>query len=305
MKNLYQIFIMGLICCCLLFYVIVLANSEKAELKFSHKLHVVDNEMECAACHEAAESSQTGADNLLPTMETCANCHDVEDDQACQLCHSDMDNPRSVPRVETYNELFSHEKHLTAGFECNSCHLGVKNKVVVEPYLLPNMTECMSCHTNKNASNECYGCHKPSDRLKPLTHGTNFLHQHGDLARTSLEVLPDTKTCNLCHSKNYCQECHEGDNLDRLSHPLNYAFTHSLDARGKERDCGVCHTERSFCNECHRENLIMPHNHTIGWTNRIPGDGGRHRLEAETDLENCMSCHEANAEQICLTCHSK
>jgi hypothetical protein len=305
MKNFNQIIIAALIGCCLLFYVIVLANSEKVELKFSHKLHAVDNEMECATCHEAAESSQKGGDNLFPTMETCANCHDVEDDEGCQLCHSDMDNPRAVPRVDFYSELFSHEKHLTTGFDCNSCHRDVKNKVAIESYLLPNMAECMSCHTQKNASIECVTCHKPSERLKPLTHGSNFLHQHGDLARTAQPVIPGAKTCNLCHSINYCQECHEGDNLDRLSHPLNYAFTHSLDARGKEKDCSVCHTERSFCSECHRENLIMPHNHTAGWTNRIPGDGGRHRLEAETDLENCMSCHEADAEHICLTCHSK
>jgi hypothetical protein len=306
MKKYYRSLFTLLICCLVFISLLVYAEDESAELKFSHKLHAVENELECVNCHEAAESSTTGKENLLPTMEGCANCHDVEDDEGCQICHSDMENPRNVPRIETYNELFSHEKHLGANLNCADCHSEVTSKEAVVPYILPTMSQCMSCHSNRNASIECNSCHKSSDRLKPLTHSANFLHQHGDLARTSTEFLgSDTKTCNLCHSTNFCQECHDGDNLDRLTHPLNFAFTHSLEARGKERECATCHTERSFCIECHNENLIMPYNHTIGWTNRISGDGGRHRTAAQTDLETCMGCHESNAEQICQTCHSK
>ncbi len=104
-----------------------------------------------------------------------------------------------------------------------------------------------------------------------------------------------------CHQQSFCQDCHEGDNLDRLTHPHNFEFTHALAAQGKERECAVCHTQRSFCIDCHRDNLVLPHNHPSGWTNQI--DGGRHRLEAMSDLENCMACHEQNADQICQPCH--
>ena len=83
--------------------------------------------------------------------------------------------------------------------------------------------------------------------------------------------------------------------------PLNYQFTHALEAQGKESECSACHTERSFCIECHRDNNILPHNHTAGWINTI--DGGRHKTEAEIDLESCMACHEQNADQICQPCH--
>ena len=275
------------------------------ELKFSHQLHVVENEIDCATCHQAVETSTTGKDNLFPTMETCSDCHDIESEENCQMCHTEVENPREVFRIEQYSPLFSHQKHLAAGLECSSCHAGIEKKSDTQRYILPTQTQCMDCHQTKNVSNQCQTCHLPGERLKPVNHTPNFLHTHGDLARATKQTVQPQKDCQTCHQNNFCQKCHEGDNLDRMSHPLNYQFTHALDALGKERECAACHTERAFCIDCHRDNLVMPHNHTAGWTNQIPGDGGRHRLEAQRDLESCMACHEQNAEQICQTCHTK
>ncbi|HFE64312.1 MAG TPA: hypothetical protein ENK14_07860 [Caldithrix sp.] len=282
----------------------VSAGEKQVELKFSHKLHVLENDLECTTCHETAKESKAGSANLLPTMETCGNCHDVESDENCKMCHSDPENPRSVPRIESYSELFSHEKHLATGMTCISCHQEVTQLEQPQPYLLPTMTICINCHQLKKANISCNTCHKPGENLKPVTHGINFIHAHGDLAKSSAAVGPKEKNCNLCHRVSFCQDCHEGDNLDRRSHPLNYAYTHSLDALGKERECSTCHTERAFCIECHQQNLVMPHNHTLGWA--IPNVGGRHREVAETDLENCMGCHtEQDAEITCQKsgCH--
>ncbi len=271
----------------LLFAWSAIAGKEKSELIFSHKLHVIDNELDCVTCHAEAENSLKGTDNLMPNMESCGNCHDVETIEECGLCHGDMENPRNVPRVEDYFPKFSHQQHLVADLACSACHTGIEKKEIVEPYVLPKLEDCQVCHTQKN--------------VKPKSHLPNFRHIHGDEVRSArLE-----QTCNLCHAVRYCQMCHEGDNLDRMTHPLNYAFTHSLDARGRERDCNACHTERSFCIECHVQNLVMPHNHTAGWANTMPGDGGRHAMEARIDLENCMGCHEQNYELTCVKCHSK
>jgi len=41
-------------------------------------------------------------------MEVCGACHDVEDAEQCNLCHSDLENPRAVPRVTDYFPIFSH-----------------------------------------------------------------------------------------------------------------------------------------------------------------------------------------------------
>ena len=100
-----------------------IAGKGKSELIFSHKFHVVENELECSSCHAEAESSMKGTDNLMPTMEWCGNCHDVESADDCNICHSDMDNPRNVPRVEDLWPDFSHQMHLEAGGP--EIHLGM------------------------------------------------------------------------------------------------------------------------------------------------------------------------------------
>ncbi|MCK5033768.1 MAG: hypothetical protein KAS18_09045, partial [Calditrichia bacterium] len=74
---------------------ILLSNSpDNIELKFSHKLHTIDEEQECSDCHESATNSLSGSDNLLPGMENCGDCHDIEDEKNCNMCHSDVDDPR-------------------------------------------------------------------------------------------------------------------------------------------------------------------------------------------------------------------
>jgi cytochrome c7-like protein len=281
---------------------LLISNStQSSELKFSHNYHVVEEELECATCHESANQSVSGKDNLLPSMETCADCHDIEDDNNCTLCHSDVDNPREVTRIEDYSAKFNHQAHLNNGLNCNDCHAAVNQKTNVEPFELPNMVFCMDCHNQQSAANECSNCHLPGESLVPSSHVLDFKHNHAVQAINENPTILNDKKCSTCHQTSFCQECHEGDNLGLQSHPMNYQFTHSLEAQGKEMDCSVCHTERSFCIECHRDNNVLPHNHTAGWANTI--DGGRHKLEAEIDLESCMACHEQNAEQICQPCH--
>ncbi len=274
---------------------------QPAELIFSHQLHVVEEELECGDCHDAAETSARGFDNLLPSMDVCSDCHDVEDDDACGTCHSDLDDPREVPRIDTYSRLFSHEKHLAGGLTCESCHAAVAQKTTVEPVILPTMVACMDCHEQRGLAADCATCHDPADRLVPLSHTPGFVHTHSDLARNQALTVDADKTCQTCHDDDFCQDCHEGDNLDRVVHPLNYAFTHALEAQANEKACLACHTDTLFCIDCHRDNLVLPHTHTPGWANAV--DGGRHRLEALNDLASCLACHEADADRVCQPCH--
>jgi len=283
---------------------LLIGNSQNKDLlKFSHKLHIIDEELECSTCHEMAERSTTGRDNLMPTMDVCSSCHDVEDEENCILCHSNVEEPEAVPYVESYSEKFSHALHLSKGLECRSCHESIIKKSEVRPYILPKMDDCMECHQIKMASLECNSCHLEGENLVPTSHTPNFIHNHSDLARNRVIDITGENDCSNCHKPRFCQDCHEGDNIDRLTHPLNYEFTHALEAQGKEKECSVCHIERQFCNECHRTNLVMPKNHTAGWTNTIPNDGGLHRIEALNDIESCISCHEQNADQTCQPCH--
>lgn len=289
-----------LIAICLYFPSAVFAQAgsmaQGDDIEFSHKLHIIEQEIECLTCHEQAESSETGQDNLLPSKLVCNNCHG----------EGEVGNPELVPAIQDYSVMFSHKAHISAEFNCKDCHSPIEQKEYAGQWLsLPKMSDCMSCHENKAVSNECSTCHLPGENLKPVSHTANFTHSHGDMARLGSTEMNVNSDCATCHKPQFCQGCHEGDNLDRLTHPLNYQFTHALDAQGKERQCAVCHTERSFCIECHRDNQVLPHNHTVGWTNNFPNDGGRHKVEALNDLEACLACHEQNAQQVCQPCHGQ
>lgn len=280
------------------------AGEQAVELVFSHQYHVAEEGLECADCHAAAETSRTGLDNLMPTHETCSDCHDVEDEATCATCHADPENPRVGPRIVDYSRPFSHERHAAADLACEACHAAAGASERVEPFRhLPAMIACQDCHEARRVDDAyaCETCHTAGERLTPLSHAGDFRHAHGLLARTQAETQAGDKTCQTCHRDDFCQECHEGDDLDRFNHPLNYAFTHALDAQAADQNCVTCHTDRQFCADCHRDNLVLPHTHTAGWTNRL--DGGRHRFEAMSDLESCLSCHEADAERVCQPCH--
>jgi len=278
-------------------------NESSGGVIFDHVLHVQDNDMACDDCHSGVEASTSGLDNLLPDMDVCSDCHDVEDDAECGSCHVNPDDPEGSMYITTYSQKFAHEKHLARGFECETCHASLLMPDEPDASPLPAMPDCQSCHEMESASLECATCHMPDDVLRPASHTPDFLHSHSDMAQSDAHAALNGLQCQSCHDDDFCSDCHEGDNVGRRSHPLNYEFTHAMDARGQEKACISCHTDQTFCVDCHNDNQVMPRNHRPGWVNRIPGDGGLHSLEASRDLNNCIACHQDNADQICQPCH--
>lgn len=270
-----------------------LIAQEGEMFEFSHKVHVLENEMLCEDCHAGVAGSEVGTDNLLPAKNICLDCHEESEIVAYDL----------VQRVENYSPMFSHKRHVAADVDCNSCHTGIEVQEVSTQYVLPNMLACMDCHDSRAVTNDCYSCHQEFEDLRPVSHLGDFEHQHGQLAKQNEMKQSADMSCQTCHETSFCQECHEGENLDRTTHPLNYEFTHALEATNRERECVTCHTEREFCITCHAENQVLPRNHTVGWVNNFPNDGGRHRVEALNDIDACISCHEQNAAQLCQRCH--
>ena len=279
----------------------LLPDDDRPELIFSHRYHLEEEGLICSDCHYDVEESVTGTDNLLPEMDVCGDCHDIDDEDECGTCHSNIDDPQAVPRVEDFSPVFSHKLHVEAELSCESCHADVAMAEVSGAGMLPGMVQCLDCHDQHAVTSvDCQLCHAPEEQLKPISHSPDFIHAHSDIARTGAPVDGD-KTCQTCHDTNFCQDCHEGDNLDRTTHPLNYEFTHALDAQADERLCISCHTDRQECVDCHNANLVLPQSHVPGFVN--PVNGGLHAMEAANDIESCMSCHNTNAEQICQPCH--
>lgn len=287
----------------LLFCCIVAQGLAQAPDKiiFSHEFHISEADVECSSCHENVTTSKKTSDNLLPEMETCYNCHD-EDDTPCSQCHTNPDEADVAPRNRAFKAQFSHEKHLAQNVPCLDCHTGMDKKTEVGTFHIPASATCTNCHGEADYKEEqikCITCHSKDMDFTPASHVVNWSKDHG------LNQQFGNSDCSHCHQNSYCQNCHQGDNLDREVHPLNFRLTHGNNAKANKQNCLTCHEEQLFCLDCHQTQMVMPKNHSyVNWSNRIPGNGGRHAKEAKFDFDSCMSCHnDAYTDNVCVVCH--
>lgn len=288
------IFILGLFTVGMLSYLLF---AQDVEIIFSHKYHAEEVGVGCSDCHNAEESA-LATDDLLPDKPSCYTCHDEETTE-CSYCHKDPDNAVKFQRITDYIAKFPHNKHIDVEGGCNHCHAGVAtSETFVEQYL-PNMASCVECHKVVDRVDYCYDCHNQGENLKPVDHQVVWRSSHGIAANTKKEE------CQVCHTENYCVDCHHNDNLDRKVHPLNYVNNHSLQARGNKENCYTCHEEQAFCVDCHQQRMVMPRNHsTANWSNTRTGGG--HARMAKLDLDSCLSCHsDAQGDPVCILCHQK
>ena len=257
-----------------------------SSLIFDHRLHTVEQSIDCTVCHEKVASSRKAQDRNLPAMEVCGGCHDTDDDKLCGQCHRDPEDPVAV-ELPAPTVKFSHERHLKDRVDCATCH----GPIVEEP-VIPVMATCMKCHNGLKAESDCALCHEGKQTLGDM-HPAGWRHAHAEQATL------DREWCATCHTnQKFCLDCHRGDNLTGEIHSLNYQFTHGLDAQGKESDCARCHDRRTFCNDCHESQNRMPLAHsTLAWRTE-------HSQAARKDIENCASCHD-QADPTCARsgCH--
>jgi hypothetical protein len=276
----------------LLVFVGLALGARKDHIRSAHDIHA-DNNVTCDVCHEGAAASRAGSDNLLPTHEACAVCHDVEAKETCEQCHSDPEKPLESPRVTTMARKFPHETHVALGMECSTCH-AMKNGEA----LLPKKASCRTCHATASGGSDCMVCHATGETMRPASHTPGWVSFHGVEARVNQAACAD------CHTQTECQDCHAGDNVRPRVHPLNFEFDHALAARGNEATCSTCHEDRSFCSSCHATQNVLPENHSrVDW---VLASGGRHAEEGLFDLESCVACHEAGTgAPTCAPCHGE
>jgi len=303
-------------------------TGERDDLIFSHRLHGEEAEVACLVCHSAAAESASSSDRLFPTMETCGECHEVEDESECGTCHTKPEEPEALPDpVRTIH--FPHQRHLATGkIECLGCHAGVERSEALKQSYIPTMEICARCHKGDMAAGNCSLCHAVVDTLRPVSHDEDWSRGHRWFVRAG------DGTCTMCHQDRYCGECHDPGTLVRSKetptdhhasfasrlgdgpnmvlegvHDLNTRYTHPLGLKGKERNCSTCH-ETSFCVACHRSegDRFKPVWHGGddwgAWAREMGTGGGRHAELARRDIERCAACHDTRGnDPICLLCH--
>jgi menaquinone reductase, multiheme cytochrome c subunit len=134
-------------------------------MALSHKRHM-EADMKCITCHPGAEDQALAQ---FPTLADCMDCH-----------HKPRGEHPDEPRVRWYAEqkqeipwirvdrlpghvYFSHAAHVaSAKMKCEECHQGIleSRQPLVQPDVHPTMEECMRCHRERGASNQCKTCHK-------------------------------------------------------------------------------------------------------------------------------------------------
>lgn len=289
-------------------------RAENPPYVFPHSPHV-ENDVKCDLCHPGLDD----AGKLDPAVR---HVKLNPKDKACADCHGDEIAGIKVPkRVKEFRLTFSHADHLfQVDGKCQGCHqkLPEKGDAAAEA---PPMSACTGCHNHQKDFDEarCTPCHVDLKAfpLKPLTefaHKGDFKRTHGALARTS------AATCATCHDQTYCVDCHSPattpmgpalrwpELVERdFIHRGDYVSRHMIEAGANPASCTKCHGA-AFCESCHRLQGVASLPGTTFTSDRNPHPtgwaGAPHGKAARRNIATCASCHQANAELLCGTCHN-
>lgn len=184
---------------------------------FSHRLHLAQD-LECVECHTAAASSTKVDDNLLPTKSVCLGCHEDAEipvppatrlSKFSHALHLRMGNvaPYIAGAIDHQNYLEPPgdiRRHLNSKNPCQACHRGLEESDQVTRAALPQMADCLVCHTQIEAPFSCEDCHANIAQLKPASHTPRFADSH-----SSGKLNLDKTTCAVCHGRTFkCAGCH-------------------------------------------------------------------------------------------------
>lgn len=164
-------------------------------LEFSHKVHTVKSEMDCAGCHDFREDGSFAG---IPKIDNCATCHAAplgETPAEKKLVEAYVTPEKNVPWLvysrQPINARFSHAIHVKkAELKCERCHGEHGKTDKLRPYEYNavsgysrdiwgksisrlrrvsnqgmeysgmKMDDCISCHKQEGAEAGCLGCHR-------------------------------------------------------------------------------------------------------------------------------------------------
>jgi hypothetical protein len=136
-------------------------------IAYSHQSHV-EAGLQCLFCHTSALRSDIAG---IPSMQKCMGCHTIiaTDNEAVQALTSYWKRGEPIPwnRVNQQPDFvyFSHQAHLGAGINCETCHGDVGHMMVAQPVVKMDMGWCLNCHLKQPEEKltrlaDCLTCHK-------------------------------------------------------------------------------------------------------------------------------------------------
>ncbi|MCW8809525.1 MAG: hypothetical protein OQJ93_00810 [Ignavibacteriaceae bacterium] len=138
------------------------------------------HEESCVKCHDLSKSNTKTEISAELKHKKCESCHDTEDKNGCEKCHSHKEQGPFNHKIQTGFELKSYHSKLSCtkchqtktvftglNSSCTSCHSGWNSKTFnhkVTGFALDDVHiefDCSDCHIGENfsASPSCENCH--------------------------------------------------------------------------------------------------------------------------------------------------
>jgi len=139
-------------------------SNPKQPIEFPHNIHV-EKGLACTEyCHESVTK---GPEAGLPSVNTCLICHAAIATDKPRIQKITADSEKGIDlawqRVYGYTQAahvkFNHAPHIRANVECSTCHGDIAHQTVAQRNVVLGMGECVTCHREKNAPNDCLTCH--------------------------------------------------------------------------------------------------------------------------------------------------
>ena len=176
-----------------LVFPMIMFSEQEQPIRFSHKVHAEEQQMECAECHTVRPDGTFAG---LPDLESCMACHEDaigDDPEEARFVAEYVEKGREVPwlvyQKQPDNVFFSHAAHSLKN--CASCHSDIymkendlcvhchpdvassdsaptyrENRLTGYSDKIMKMWQCERCHAQHMeigqtaASNACFVCHK-------------------------------------------------------------------------------------------------------------------------------------------------
>lgn len=168
-------------------------------IKFSHKVHAGDNQIDCQYCHTTVAHSKSAG---FPDVNVCWNCHSLVREGSNSGKHQismvveayEKGIPIEWIRVHNLQDhaFFNHSQHVSvAGLDCTACHGEVQEMDRVRQVGDLSMGWCINCHRDTEVQfydNEFYAVYEELHKKV----------ESGEIDRVTADLIGGTE-CSKCH----------------------------------------------------------------------------------------------------------
>jgi Class III cytochrome C family/Cytochrome c7 and related cytochrome c len=132
-------------------------------IAFNHKIHAGEYQIACEYCHIYAQRTAVAG---IPSVERCMGCHKITaaNNREVQKLKNYWDRKQPIRwnKVTAVPDFvyFEHWPHIRSKIFCQTCHGPVQTMDRVYQAMDLTMSDCVSCHRERQVSIDCTICHR-------------------------------------------------------------------------------------------------------------------------------------------------